>query len=556
MWHACTLAAAGSIVAGIATLWAQASSTPGQTPEIHGVVLVSGTNQPVSDAVVSFYFVGAEQPKMVVGTGLLDVVGTVNTDATGSFSAPLYKLGYYRVSAKKAGYTASQSTTASVTLTADAPSKEARLYLSAPGHLTGYLVDEDTGKPIAGVRLAAARLGLPWVVAFGRTPFDGPLVTTDGDGQFRSGDLTPGQYMVSLGEQTIHGDRLRTDFSEKDLKAVDLDFPHTYWPGGHDAESATPVTVDPGATVSVGKISVKKVPHYRVHVRIPPSTCGPDDMMEVYDGTREISGSVRCRGDLLITGYPPGTYRLVLAVITKSAENREMALVPFVIADENIEITASLERGLRIEGKFIAADGAAPPDYTKLSASIRATGMLPFADVGSPVKVDTNGKFSFAGVFPERCQVEVSGTGAGHYIKEIRYNGIPVRDNLLPLDKSAPAQEITVVIDDKPAAIAGAVTDGEKPVGKAYVIAAKWPLAEMPEGWRFQPTAGTTADDQGNFQLAGLAPGEYRIVALRTREELDASAPGLLERALSEADKVEAGPNAFRSVNIEVGSLR
>jgi len=547
---------AAALWTAVAAPLAAQEAGPAPQPEIHGVVLVSGTNQPVADAVVSFYFVGEEQPKIVVGAGLLDVVGTVNTDATGSFSTLLTKLGYYRVAAKKAGYTASQSTTASVTLTADAPSKEARLYLSAPGHLTGYVVAEDTGKPIAGVRLAAARLGLPGVVAFGRTPFNGPLVTTDGDGQFRSGDLTPGQYMVSLGEQTIHGDRLRTDFSEKDLKTVDLDFPHTYWPGGHDAESATPVTVDPGATVSVGKISVKKIPHYRVHVRIPPSTCGPNDMMEVYDGTREISGSVRCRGDLLITGYPPGTYRLVLAVNGRSAADREMASVPFVIADENIEITASLDRGARIEGRFIAADSAAAPDYTKLSPRIDMIDMLPFADVVSPVKVDAGGKFAFAGVFASRCRIEITGTGTSNYVKEIRYNGIPIHDNLLSLDRSAAAHALTVVIDDKPAAIGGSVTDGEKPVGKAFVIAAKWPLAEMPEGWRFQPTAMATADDQGNFQLAGLAPGEYRIVALRTREELDASAPGLLERALAEAEKTDAGPNGFRSVNIRVGALR
>jgi 5-hydroxyisourate hydrolase-like protein (transthyretin family) len=556
-----------------AALWAAAApplvpqqAGPAPQPEIHGMVLEPGTNQPVPDAVVSFYYLGEEQPKIMVGTGLLQVTGTVNTDATGAFSAMLFKLGYYRVAVKKNAYVQNPNSTTSVTLTADAPSKEVRLSLMAPGHITGWVVDEETGKPIEGVRVAAAqamnRVGM--TVYGGTGASNGPI--TDAEGRFESRDLTPGKYMAAIGEQTTLQDRVLTEFSEKDLKTVDLDFETTYWPGGRGQDSAMPVTVDSGATVSVGKLSVKKVPHYRVHVRIPPSTCGPEDTMEVYEqpplggvlsaSMLTIANEVRCRGDLLITGFTPGSYRLILAVNKRSAEDREMASVPFAIADENIEITASLERGVRLEGKFIAADGAAPPDYSKLSFRLSPLGMLPFAGIASPVKADANGKFSLAGVPVLNAEVSVMGTGTGNYVKEIRYNGIPIRDNLLPLERGAPAQELTVVIDDKPAAIAGSVTDGEKPVGKAFVILAKWPLTERPEGRPYLPTATATADDQGNFQFAGLAPGEYRVIALRTGEEFDARAAGALESTLGEADKVEAGPSALRNVNIRVGALR
>jgi len=37
--------------------------------------------------------------------------------------------------------------------------------------------------------------------------------------------------------------RLQQQFSEEDAAAVDYDFERTYWPGGHDAESAIPVKV-------------------------------------------------------------------------------------------------------------------------------------------------------------------------------------------------------------------------------------------------------------------------------------------------------------------------
>jgi hypothetical protein len=80
---------------GLCALTAQETGVP-QLPEIRGVVVEPGTNLPVANAVVSLYFLGAEAPKIIVGTGLLDVTGTVNTDATGAFSALLDKVAYYR----------------------------------------------------------------------------------------------------------------------------------------------------------------------------------------------------------------------------------------------------------------------------------------------------------------------------------------------------------------------------------------------------------------------------------------------------------------------------
>lgn len=547
-----------TMVAGAAALTPQDAS-PGQQPEIRGFVVEPETNQPVVDAVVSLYFLGAEQPRIMVGSAMLDVTGTVNTDATGAFTAPLYKVGYYRVQAKKNGYVQNPNSSQRVTLTDDAPVKEVRLTLSPPGHLTGWVVDEETGKPISGVRVSAARPLPAGTVFFGAMFGNG--VVTDAEGQFRTGDLMPGEYAITIGEQTTGKDRILTKFSEEDWKTVDQDYPRTYWPGGHGADAVVPVKVDSGATVSVGKLSVKKVAHYRLHVRIPPSTCGADDTMQVYEqppggGMLTISQEAPCGRDMLITGYPPGAYRLILAVNGRKAEERGMASVPFVIADENVEVTAPLERGVRVDGTFVAADGAAPPDFSKLEMRLSPTGMLPFADISSPVKPDGNGKFFIAGFPALSCEVFVQGTGQASYVKEIRYNGIPITDGTAPLDKSAMAHSLTIVIDDKPAAIAGSVMDGDKPVGQPYVILAKWPLPNRPDRRLYMPTATATGDDQGKFQFTGLAPGEYRMVALRSQDEFTNRAPGVLEAALAAAGKIEIGPNGLRSVSIEIGALR
>jgi hypothetical protein len=230
-----------------------------------------------------------------------------------------------------------------------------------------------------------------------------------------------------------------------------------------------------------------------------------------------------------------------------------MASVPFSIADENITITAPLERGIRVEGTFIAADGAAQPDFSKLEVWLRPIGMLPFIEIVSPVKPDAKGKFFIAGFPALDSEVYVQGTGAGSYVKEIRYNGIPITGDVAPLEKSAIGYSLTIVIDDKAATIGGSVLDGDKPVGKPFAILAKWPL---PEGLYRRPTGTAAGDDQGKFQFAGLAPGEYRVVALRTQDEYLNRPPGALESALAAAEKIEVGPSGLRNVNVEIGAMR
>jgi hypothetical protein len=66
--------------------------------------------------------------------------------------------------------------------------------------------------------------------------------------------------------------------------------------------------------------------------------------------------------------------------------------------------------------------------------------------------------------------------------------------------------------------------------------------------------ARITGGDKGDFQLTGLAPGEYRVIALRS---LDMNT-GIqaFERALTNGQKVEVGPKGFQNVTLEVMDLQ
>jgi hypothetical protein len=318
-----------------------------------------------------------------------------------------------------------------------------------------------------------------------------------------------------------------------------------------------PVSVGSGGSTNVGVLRVRKVPYYRLHVKMPPSTCAPDATMQVYEqvpgSMLTISQEASCRQDFLIKGYQPGEYQLLLAVNTSNPATREMATVPFVIVDKSIEITAPLQRGVALDGRFVAADGAKPPDWTTAAIMLYPRDMLPFSELASPHKADAEGKVRYLGVPMGRHNLSITGIGGGNYVKEVRYNGFPVAGTTLRLDPGAMAHALTIVVDDKPATLTGSVTKGDQKASKPYVILVKWPI---PADEPFRPTASTSGDGNGQFQLGGLAPGEYRILALASRDDFQRQQPDSVAQSLVMAKKIEIGPGASQNVTVELTVLR
>jgi hypothetical protein len=538
----------------------QPAGNPNTSPEIRGTVVELGTNQPIPSAVVTLSIKG---PRPINGGWEPDASKSVRTDFAGAFAIELGKVGAYRVDAKAEGYKGGQTVSGSrsyeeVTLTSDNPTAQVRLLLYRPGGLSGHVVDDETGEPLANVRLGATQ-----VVNFaGYHLFLSAPGTTDAGGTFVVPNIEPGDYTAEIGFRSDHKERVRTEFSKSELQAVDMDFEHSYWPGGPALEMAVPVSVPSGATVDVGQVRVRKVPYYHVHIRtVPASKYESGDKMLVQELSQNEQfvthtqhlADVPCGKDLLVTGFLTGPHRLVLIGNVLVQERREVASLPFVITDKNIEIIAPLARGFVVDGTVIAAEGAKAPDFSNVRILLNSIGMVHSLDDG-PVKPAADGKFRIPGVPPLTATAAVVGIGAGNYVREIRYNGVAAADGVIPLEEPALTHSLTVVLDDKPAAVGGAVVDGDKPAKQPCVVLKKWP---PPNGLFFNGgILTTTGDDKGRFRFSGLAPGEYRIIALRSMSAYVHRAPGVLERAMPTAKKIELGPRAFQNLDLELIELR
>jgi uncharacterized protein (DUF2141 family) len=536
-------------------LGAAPQSSPPVHPEIRGFVLEPETNQPVAGAEIALS-VQESGPVLINGGWKLDDPAKATSDATGAFAISLQQPGSYRVQAKKSGYgplVGGSRDYADAKLTKEAPAAEVRLFLGRFGAMSGSVIDDETGKPIPDLQIRASHARTQGMRFF---PGDAVAGKTGADGQFVIAGLPPGDYAVEIFPQTGVDKRVLTEFTEKDAEKTDLDYEHTYWPGGHGPEAALPMTVAAGGTAYVGTLHAKKVPYYRVHVRIPVSNCEPGETMRVAEVIVTPGGGslftpplaqTPCGKDVLITGYPRGAFRLLLNIDGRARENRGTASIPFVIADESIAITAPILPGVTVDGVVIAADGAKAPDFAKLTVYLRAGDGGGSPDDGMPTP-DGDGKFRISYARPLSQTVMLQGLDKTHYLKEIRYNGVALSGDIIPLDEPAVTHALTLVVDDKVATISGSVSSGDGPVSNPIVIAMKWPW----NGSALPVLARAQGDANGMFQMTGLAPGEYRVIAIQSiPQDLMSVTNAVMVRVMETAQKVELSAGGSQNVAVE-----
>jgi protocatechuate 3,4-dioxygenase beta subunit len=479
------------------------------------------------------------------------------TDAAGRFTFRPHGTGYFNVRVqKKEGFIDSSfpyapPSSEEITLTAAQLLKEVRLFLTRPARISGSVKEADTSKPVAGIRVAAARVmsrgGYPvWKQAEARA---------DANGEFAISGLLPGDYAVEVFPKKEAKERVLWEFSEADLKAVDQDYEHTYWPGGHGVETAFPVAFWSGGAIDVGSLAISRIPHYRVRVRFASTACAASEKIRVFEwlNNPEVPDGIflaeaPCRPELLVTGLAPGIHRLLFEVRNQDG-SRSAAVATFTIADENIEVSTALDSAMTVDGEIIAADGAKLPDLAKVSVHVEPQNGQGVWKPGSAA-VDETGKFRIE-ILPPLVshRISVYGLSSAHYVQEIRYNGIALPGSYVEVSTAAVMQRLTVVIDDKAATVAGGVFKNGDPVSRPVVFIAKWPL---PTGENFLPARSANADERGQFRFGGLAPGEYRVVAV-TRESMSGGLNGpSMRRLLERAGKIEVRRGASVTANLSL----
>jgi hypothetical protein len=294
------------------------------------------------------------------------------------------------------------------------------------------------------------------------------------------------------------------------------------------------VAVAPGTRASVGVIKLRKATYYRVHVTLRDE-CGPSAnwILAAIDAADMIAYAppvpFTCEKELLIRNVKPGSHIFAFSNEQYGSAVR-WALVPVQVTRANVEIKVAMAPPSDIRGRILTVEDAPLPPLASLQ--IRAMPALPLPEEYQVSSVVPGGLFGLLNLPWQGQRLQIEGLSAKYYVKEIRAGGTVVT-GAIPLIPGAP-QQVEIVVDNQAAGLTGTVMDADKPVSQAVIT--------------LNSRFGATADNDGNFQVGGLAPGEYSVVAL------PASAPRTAAPPDPAALRVKLGGGESKSVSLKLAA--
>jgi hypothetical protein len=249
-----------------------------------------------------------------------------------------------------------------------------------------------------------------------------------------------------------------------------------------------------------------------------------------------------CTTDLLLLGLDPGSYRLHLHGAGVSA------LAQLDVTDKNQRLNVPMRPNVVIDGEWIPPQGADRlPDTLSLATRVE---VIPGKFVDGGASEHRQGNRFRVSVPPDTQIVAVRYQPGSPYASEIRYNGAVAKNGWIEVSAGVAANRLEVHLDNRPGSLSGVVTDSSRPVPGAIVTLAA-------EAYRGESPIGTgaalrsTADATGHFDLPGVIPGDYRVVARPTLDD-----PELLLNLLSNAQKITVAPSGSLSLALRITSSK
>jgi predicted secreted protein len=513
------------------------------SPVISGSVIDQATNSGVSDTHVILFqdaagkFRGREK------------VAETTTDLGGHYRFDVSGLGVYYLEVKKDGYIVnSPSSKAQAVLDQLHPRCEVDIVVSGSASIAGRIVDRDSGEPLANFSLTVQTLPELGKETKTFSPY-GKSATTNAQGEFLAEGLRPGSYIVKIASQHLGSGQIVTQFTDQDLEVVDRDYETSYWPGGYDLAAASGIILSSGSLVNIGTLRARTAFYYRAHISVPTEGCGDG---EVWNFTfsagpsDNTGGRVPCGKDILVRYLQPGLYTFnVVAGVTK--QSRRWGTTSVSITDKDLKTSITLAPGADLDGRVVVADESGKISLDNLKVNLEQ--VAGFRTQEPPVSLDAQGKFRISNVAWTRHQLTITGLVGSQIVREIRYGGVPSVDNILVVREGAPSQSLVIVLDDAPATLLGRVTSDDVPVPQPCIAVARWPV---PSEDLLLATKVIQGGKDGSFQIGGLAPGEYKIVAVSQTQQRFLQQKSVLERLLQSAEKVELRRMGFQNLMLKI----
>ena len=447
---------------------------------------------------------------------------------------------------------------------------EAELQMTPAAVIAGRIFDE-RGEPVPDIQVSALQPGLVSPDGQqGLRPVAG--ASTDDRGEYRLFWLDPGEYVVSASTSTgsfLSSLTLATGGSGRSPNvAPRSEQMAAFYPGVPDEALAAPIRV--GAGDERGGVDIRLAVRRTFAVSgrvVNPSPLGGFSMVSLRPATLSFSAlsdlfsstPVDSQGNFTIRDVEPGTY--TVQVRAQGIGGRELTASTSVeVTDRDVEnVTLALTPGIDIAVNAFVEDAATPSaseaasefDWSQVRIALRSDDILGSAN-GQPS--DTQGGYLLENVAPGDYTVNVTLLpNSGLYLKRI----------LLGSEEIAPDDTITiepgftgplfVLISPNGGRIEGVASrpDGEPAADAAITLLPLNMTGASAGGAPFGPRNLTQADRTGNYSLAGIAPGEYRLFAWATTDSVPFGNEEFVRRFAARGERVVVREGDTLTLNLD-----
>jgi hypothetical protein len=412
-----------------------------------------------------------------------------DTDAAGNFHISPIAPGDYRVFVQKAGFSASPNRSVpSVHIGAAADPPRLRLELIPPATLRGRVFGAD-GKPAAKVQVALGPLYLT------------KTITSD-DGAFVFENVPPGQASLAALDGHVR----------------------TYFPATTDPGFAEFISVLPGEDQGGYEIRLQTANVYRVHGVVLDGAGKPSagsivslspDLPSAHEsqfalslaGGTAIFSLGRSRGVLPVrepdvTSGNEGAFEFPAVregdwILHAEAENIDRGAALVSVRKDIDDVRIRLEGPVEILGSVVRSDGSQQAPMNGINVML-----TPMDGVrGATGNTDKAGSLRIEDVSPGHYRITAITRAAGYYVASVMVGDVDAMRQPALLSDSSPPLRIILKAGGR---LSGNVEKGEG--AKLLLVPQTLSLGDVA---RVYPCGAG-----GNFELAGIAPGDYYAVAV------------------------------------------
>jgi len=524
-----------------------------QSYRISGIVVDAVTGTPLTDVQVS-----------LTSRNTQDAEPTI-TDENGKFAFEEVPADKYALSAKRKGYLEQlykehQQYSTAIIAGPGLNTENLRFELR-PGAVISGVVTDEAGEPLRNAQVMLIQREL---FMGRRTTFQRSSSATNDLGQFRFAHLMPGTYFIAVTATPWYAQRPQYWFrnaagtlggvGQAETSGViptqpelDVVYATTFFPNSPDLAGAAPITLHSG-DAETADIRLQAVPAAHITLRTPAPKEGlnvwANVSQELIEGQRVNVPAATMQiapGVVEITGLPTGRMDIDINFNnTDGTHSSRRQTVQVYGGDPEISV-GEASPPVKVSGQARFDDGSAFSAAPHLQLKSVASGgwyQLP---------ADKDGAFELkeSGVTPGPYEIWIMQSREAEAVRSIRATNAKVTSGRAFEVTGAGDVKLDVMLSRGSGNIIGFALKNGKPLDGVMVAL----VPEQPER-NLVLFRRDQSDSDGSFNLPGVHPGKYTLIALENGWDIEWLEPGALKKYLAGGERVEVTPNAKLEVKV------